>query len=84
MEIEGYRDRNISKTIARETLEMIKKKSLIDYYDHLPNNEVLKLLKAGHVGILPSFGETYGYSLLEAMASGCAVVSTFLSPFNEL
>ncbi len=35
------------------------------------------------IGVLPSYGETYGYSILEAMAHGCAVVVPRVSAFTE-
>jgi glycosyltransferase involved in cell wall biosynthesis len=84
MEIEGYCDKNITTEIENETRAMIAGNPKIVWYKGLPNNKVLELLKDAHVGILPSFGETYGYFLLEAMGCGCAAVATSLSPFPEI
>ncbi|MCE3280312.1 MAG: glycosyl transferase group 1 [Bacteroidetes bacterium] len=56
----------------------------ITHYKSLPNNEVLEILKKSHVGLLPSWGDTYGYSVLEAQAAGCPVITTNLRAFPEI
>lgn len=56
----------------------------IDYYPRLPNPEVLALMKRSHVGLLPSYAETYGYSALEFQASGCPVISTNVRALPEI
>lgn len=55
----------------------------ITHHYTLPGDKVLALFKESHVGLLPSFGETYGYVVLEAQACGCAVITTEMPPFNE-
>ena len=56
----------------------------IRHYSSLPNNEVLELLKRSSVGLLPSWGDTYGYSVLESQAAGCPVITTNLRAFPEI
>ena len=48
------------------------------------NDEVLRSLKSAQLCLLPSFGETYGYSVLEAQACGCPVVTTDIRAFPEI
>ncbi len=84
LEVEGYCDRNISPDIEAETHRLIAGNPSVTWYRQLSNKQVLQLLLEAHVGILPSFGETYGYFLLEAMACGCAVVATAVSPLTEI
>jgi len=48
----------------------------IIHHTSLPNAQVLELLKTCHVALLPSYRETYGYSVLEAQAAGCPVITT--------
>ena len=36
------------------------------------------------MGLLPTWADTYGYSALEAMAAGCAVVSTDIRALPEI
>ena len=55
----------------------------INYYPFLPNDKVIEIFKNSHIGLLPSHWETYGYSVLEAMACGCPVIVTNIPPFPE-
>jgi glycosyltransferase involved in cell wall biosynthesis len=76
MQFDGFKDR-----FAEPFHESMP--SNVSYFPWLPNDRVIKILTESHVGILPSYGETYGYSVLEAMAAGCAVVTTDVDPFPE-
>ena len=55
----------------------------IIYHKQIPNEEVLSLLRTTHVGLLPSYADPYGYSVLEAQASGCPMVTTDIRAFPE-
>ena len=44
------------------------------WHKSLPRNEVLKLMRAAHVFVMPSRFETYGFTFVEALAAGCAVI----------
>ncbi|MDJ0781483.1 MAG: glycosyltransferase family 4 protein [Desulfosarcinaceae bacterium] len=50
----------------------------------LPQNELADLMGQAHLFVLPSFFEGMPLVLLEALASGCRVVSTRLPGVNEL
>lgn len=61
------------------------KQDVIDYcnandhihlYNGLPNAEVLEKMKSADIALLPSYEETFGYSVIEAQAAGCPVIST--------
>ena len=56
----------------------------ITYHDGLPNPEVLKLMRRAHVGLLPTYADTYGYSVLEFQAAGCPVISTNVRALGEI
>lgn len=56
----------------------------LEYYDSLPNERVLELLKSADVGLLPSWADTFGLSVLEAQASGCPVITTDIRAFPEM
>lgn len=56
----------------------------ISHFEILSNSEVLDLFKKSHIGLLPTWGETYGYSVLEAQAAGCPVISTNLRALPEI
>lgn len=64
-------------------LETIKSKTWITYYEKLPNERALEKCREATVGLFPSFGDTYGYALLEMQAAGCPVVSTNVRAFTE-
>jgi glycosyltransferase involved in cell wall biosynthesis len=72
------KDLNKAKQIIKKYPENII------YYPKLPNQQVLELLKRTHICLLPSWGDTYGYSALEAQAAGCPVITTNLRAFPEI
>lgn len=58
--------------------------SHINHYPIMTSNEVLDLFIRTDVGLLPSFDETYGFSVLEAQACGCPVITTSGGAFREI
>jgi glycosyltransferase involved in cell wall biosynthesis len=48
----------------------------VRHHGALANAEVLKLMKAAHFSMLPTFGDTFGYTAIESMANGTPVVGT--------
>ncbi|WP_100486861.1 glycosyltransferase family 4 protein [Sporolactobacillus pectinivorans] len=56
----------------------------ITYYPSLPNDQVIALMKKHHVGLLPTWADTYGYSVLEMQASGCPVITTDVRALPEI
>lgn len=56
----------------------------VRHYETLPNAAVLDLLKQSHVGLLPTYDDIYGYSVLEAQAAGCPVISTDICALPEI
>ena len=68
---------NALSTITQNT-------SWVKYHKNLPNEEVLKLIKKSHVGLLPTWMDTFGYSVLECQAGGCPVITTDLRALTEI
>lgn len=56
----------------------------ISHYCSLPNEQALKVLLNSHVGLLPTYADTYGYSVLEAQAAGCPVITTNVRALTEI
>ena len=56
----------------------------IHHHRSLQNTEVLALFKKSHIGLLPSYQDTFGYSVLEAQACGCPVISTDIRALPEI
>ena len=44
----------------------------------------MNILKNTHVGLLPSYADTYGYSVLEAQSFGCPVITTNIRAMPEI
>lgn len=63
---------------------IVANSSWIEYYSMLPNEQVIQLIKKAHVALLPTWMETYGYSVLECQACGCPVISTSLRALKEI
>lgn len=64
--------------------ELLQKEKWITYYETLPNDRVLELCKKAHIGLLPTFADTYGYSVLEMQACGCAMLTTDIRSLPEI
>lgn len=56
----------------------------VTWYKELDNEDVLKLCKKAHVGLLPTSSETYGYSVLEMQAGGTPVITTNIMALPEI
>jgi len=59
-------------------------KDWIDYYPGLPNCEVIEKLKHAHVCLLPTWMDTYAYSVLESQACGTPLITTSLRALTEI
>jgi glycosyltransferase involved in cell wall biosynthesis len=55
----------------------------VQHFNSLPNVTVLEILRKSHIVLMPSFGETYGYAVLEGMATGCVPIVTNISALRE-
>lgn len=56
----------------------------IEHHEALSQRDVLEKMHACDVGLLPSYAETYGYSVLEFQACGRPVVTTNVRAFPEI
>ena len=70
------------ETDAKKLIE--ENRDWIEYYDRLPNIEVLEKMKHSHVCLLPTWMDTFAYSVLEAQACGTPVISTSLRALTEI
>ena len=61
-----------------------KNSSWIEYHETLPNDVVLEKLKKAHVALLPTWMDTFAYSVLECQACGTPVISTSLRALTEV
>lgn len=56
----------------------------IFHFQNIPNSEVIELLKSTHIGLLPTYADTYGYSVLEFQSMACPVISTNVRALPEI
>jgi glycosyltransferase involved in cell wall biosynthesis len=56
----------------------------IMHHGEMPNHEVLNLLAGSHVALLPTFDDTYGFSVLEAQGAGTPVITTNVCAMPEI
>ena len=59
-------------------------KDWIHFYDRLPNEKVMEIVKQCDVGLLPTWHDTYGYSVLEFQSCGLPVLSTDCRALPEI
>lgn len=68
---------NIKKTLLENS-------SWIKWHEVLPHAKVIELIHKCDIGLLPSYTETYGYSVLEFQACGIPVITTDIRAFPEI
>lgn len=56
----------------------------IEHYHNIPHIRVMELMKGCDVGLLPTYADTYGFSVLEAQACGLPVISTDVRALPEI
>lgn len=64
--------------------DKVRNTSYIEYYEEIDNAKVIDLIKQCHIGLLPTWADTYGYSVLEFQACGCPVISTDVRALKEI
>lgn len=63
---------------------IVKNKEWITLYPVVSNRQVLNLARNAHIGLLPSYHDTYGYSVLEMQACGCPVITSDVRALPEI
>ncbi len=70
---------------VKKAKELIHQNSdWINFFSQLPNHEVIELMNKSHVGLLPTYADTYGFSVLEFQATGCPVITTNVRALPEI
>ncbi len=74
----------VSEKEAQETKELLKKEDWITLFENIPNEKVLELIKESHFGLLPTWSDTYGFSVLEMQAAGVPIITTDIRALPEI
>ncbi|WP_338567632.1 glycosyltransferase family 4 protein [Erwinia sp. E_sp_B01_3] len=69
---------------SKETEKLISQHSLFEHQGFMPNDQVLSLLQRADVGLLPTWAETYGFSVLEMQSCGCPVITSNVRALPEI
>jgi glycosyltransferase involved in cell wall biosynthesis len=56
----------------------------VTVHPELPNREVLDLFARSHAALLPTYDDTFGFSVLEAQGAGCPVSTTDVGALPEI
>lgn len=56
----------------------------IVHHGEMKNADVLQLLRRSHAALLPTYDDTYGFSVLEAQAAGTPVITTNVCALSEI
>lgn len=59
-------------------------RDMMVWHGELPNEQVLDIMRHTDVGLLPTYADTYGYSVLEFQAAGCPVITTDVRALPEI
>lgn len=81
---DSYSNFYLDKAEKKVIQDIIANADWLEYYEKLSNEEVLRLAKQAHVGLLPTMGDTFGFSVLEMQACGCPVVTTDRQALSEI
>ena len=84
LKVDTYGTRSGPQDVLKARAFIEQNASWIKHFERLPNAEVLALMKHAHVGLLPTYADTYGYSTLEFQASGCPVITTNVRALPEV
>ncbi|MEL5373352.1 glycosyltransferase [Serratia marcescens] len=63
---------------------LVKNLSCISHFASVPNEQVMQKFITSQIGLLPTWGDTYGYSVLEMQACGCPVMTTSVRALTEI
>lgn len=66
------------------TESVIARYSFFSHVSFMPNDKVLDLLQRADVGLLPTWAETYGFSVLEMQSCGCPVITSNVRALPEI
>lgn len=65
-------------------IRIISEADWLEYHRRMTNEEILRCANEAHVGILPTMGDTFGFSVLEMQACGCPVITTDRQTMPEI
>ena len=74
----------LTQSEKQDIKELISGASWLEYHRKMSNQEILRYAREAHVGVLPTMGDTFGFSVLEMQACGCPVITTDRQTMKEI
>lgn len=84
LRIDNYATKEGPEDVQRAKNLIEQNSSWIRWHPKLPNKETIELMKGAHVGLLPTYADTYGFSVLEFQAAGCPCITTDVRALPEI
>lgn len=69
---------------CQEAIAQLPAHVRVRYLGNLPSEEVLPVLAAHHALYMPSLGENFGHTMLEAVSVGCPLLISNRTPWRKL
>lgn len=79
-----YTEREQKQLQNEITSILSEQEAQIEIHKSLPNSAVLEKIQNCHVGLLPTWHDTYGYSVLEFQSCACPVITTDIRALPEI
>ena len=84
LRIENYAAQETEADVTWAREKIAQNADWIEYHPELPNAETIELMRGADVGLLPSYADTYGFSVLESQACGLPVITTDIRALPEI
>jgi len=82
--LDNYATNETPRDIAEAERLLVANAGWVQHFRSLPNAEIVKLMRQHDVGLLPTYADTYGYSVLEFQSCGCPVITTDVRALPEI
>lgn len=80
----AFREYQDSEEEIEEVKRKINSSEWINFYEKIENKKLLNMMKTTDIGLLPTWADTYGYSVLEFQANACPVITTNIRALPEI
>jgi len=85
LNIDNYATKKSVNDINQVRKFILENNQWIKFFSRLEKySEVLEWMKKSHIGLLPTYADTFGFSGLEFQAAGCPVISTNIRALPEI
>ena len=80
----AHRQFQDDEAFYRDIENRIKRHRCFTHYTQMENSALMQLFRQSDAGLLPTWQETYGFSVLEMQANGCPVITSNVRALPEI